>query len=97
MTPEQAIEYALSEEEPPTKATMSEELPAGNERPVALTPREREVAMLVARELTNRRIAEELVISERTVATHVHKILVKLNLRSRLQIVAWAIEQDLLR
>jgi DNA-binding CsgD family transcriptional regulator len=96
MTPEQAIEYALSEE-PPTKATMSEELPAGNERPVALTPREREVAMLVARELTNRRIAEELVISERTVATHVHKILVKLNLRSRLQIVAWAIEQDLLR
>jgi DNA-binding NarL/FixJ family response regulator len=53
--------------------------------------------MLVAQELTNRRIAEELVISERTVATHVHKILEKLNLRSRLQIVAWAMEQDLLR
>jgi predicted ATPase/DNA-binding SARP family transcriptional activator/DNA-binding CsgD family transcriptional regulator len=97
MTPEQAIKYALSEEEPSTKATMSEELPAGDERPVALTPREREVAMLVARELTNRRIAEELVISERTVATHVHKILEKLNFRSRLQIAAWAMEQDLLR
>ena len=53
--------------------------------------------MLVAREMTNRRIAEELVISERTVATHVHKILEKLNLRSRVQIAAWAIEQDLLR
>jgi DNA-binding NarL/FixJ family response regulator len=97
MTPEQAIKYALSEEEPSTKATMSEELPAGDERPVALTPREREVAMLVARELTNRRIAEELVISERTVATHVHKILEKLNFRSRLQIAAWAMEQNLLR
>ena len=53
--------------------------------------------MLVARELTNCRIAEELVISQRTVATHVHKILEKVGLRSRLQIAAWAMEQDLLR
>ena len=53
--------------------------------------------MLVAREMSKRRIAEELVISERMVATYVHKILQKLNLRSRLQIAAWAMEQDLLR
>ena len=100
MTPEQAIEYALSEEEkPPTKESpRPEQSPTDvGQRPAALTRRELEVAMLVAREMTNRRIAEELVISERTVATHVHKILEKLNLRSRVQIAAWAIEQDLLR
>jgi len=98
MTPEQAIEYALSAEEPPTKAPTPEESPAsGGGRQAALTRREREVAMLVAQELSNRQIAEELVISERTVATHVHKILEKLNLRSRVQIAAWAMEQDLLR
>jgi DNA-binding CsgD family transcriptional regulator len=95
---EQAVEYALSAEEEPTEAPAPEESPdIGEQLPAALTRREREVAMLVAQELTNRRIAEELVISERTVATHVHKILQKLNLRSRLQIAAWAMEQDLLQ
>jgi non-specific serine/threonine protein kinase len=98
MSPEQAIEYALSAEEEPSKAAAPEEPPTGDgQEPSALTPREREVAGLVARELTNRQIADELVISERTVATHVHKILQKLNLRSRLQIAAWAAEQELLR
>jgi non-specific serine/threonine protein kinase len=98
MSPEQAIEYALSAEEEPSKAAAPEEPPTGDgQEPSALTPREREVAGLVARELTNRQIADELVISERTVATHVHKILKKLNLRSRLQIAAWAAEQELLR
>jgi non-specific serine/threonine protein kinase len=100
MSPEQVVAYALSEEGEPTtkKAPASEEPPTdGGQRPTALTPREREVAMLVARELTNRQVAEELVVSERTVATHVHKILKKLNLRSRVQIAAWAMEQELLR
>ena len=99
MTPEQAIEHALSTKaEPPTEAPKPEGSPTdGGQIPAALTPREREVAMLVAREMTNRRIAEELVISERTVATHVHKILKKLHLRSRIQIAAWAMEQELLR
>jgi non-specific serine/threonine protein kinase len=98
MTPEQAVEYALSAEEEPTEAPAPEESPAdGGQRPAALSRRERQVAVLVARELTNRQIAEELVISERTVATHVHKILQKLGLRSRLQIAAWATEQELLR
>jgi predicted ATPase/DNA-binding SARP family transcriptional activator/DNA-binding CsgD family transcriptional regulator len=100
MTLEQAIEYALSEdEEPPTEAlTVPEEpLVDSGQRPATLTPREREVAALVAQELTDHRIAKELVISERTVTTHVHKILKKLNLRSRVQIAAWAMEQELLR
>ena len=51
-----------------------------------LTPREREVALLVARGLTNRRIASELSVSERTVENHVRKILKKLGLHSRAQI-----------
>jgi DNA-binding NarL/FixJ family response regulator len=99
MTLEQAIEYTLSaEEEQPATASMPEETPVvGYHQAAALTPREREVAMLVAQEMTNRQIAQELSISERTVATHVHKILDKLNLRSRIQIYAWATEQELLR
>jgi DNA-binding CsgD family transcriptional regulator len=98
MPPEQAVEYALSAKEQPTKAPAPQESPAdGGQKPAALTRREREMATLVARELTNRRIAQELSISERTVATHVHKILEKLGLRSRVQIAAWATEQERLR
>jgi non-specific serine/threonine protein kinase len=44
------------------------------------------VALLVGRGLINRQIAEELSISEHTVANHVRKILKKLGLRSRAQI-----------
>jgi DNA-binding NarL/FixJ family response regulator len=48
-----------------------------------LTPREREIAERVARGRSNRAIAEELVLSERTVETHVASILAKLELSSR--------------
>jgi DNA-binding CsgD family transcriptional regulator len=44
------------------------------------------VALLVGRKLTNRRIAQELSISEHTVANHVGNILRKLGLRSRAQV-----------
>ena len=53
-----------------------------------LSRREREIAELVARDLTNRQIAEVLSISEHTAATHVRSILKKLDLRSRTQIAA---------
>jgi DNA-binding NarL/FixJ family response regulator len=53
-----------------------------------LTPRELEVAHLVATGLTNREIAERLVITERTAAAHVEHILGKLDLRSRVQVAA---------
>jgi len=62
---------------------------------IVLTPREEEVAALVAQGLTNRQVATELVISEQTAATHVKKILKKLTLHSRSQLAAWVAEQSL--
>ena len=60
-----------------------------------LTRREQEVVALLARGLTNRQIATELTITERTAETHVGKILSKLNLSRRAQLTAWAVEHDL--
>jgi DNA-binding NarL/FixJ family response regulator len=56
----------------------------------ALTAREREIALLVADGLANRAIADRLVLSERTVETHVRHVLAKLGLRNRTQVAAWA-------
>src|SRR6516225_12033821 len=57
-----------------------------------LTPREREVAELVAAGFTNRQIAERLVISERTAEAHVEHIRAKRDCRSRAQVAAWFVE-----
>ena len=54
-----------------------------------LTPREQEVAVLIADGLTNSQIAAELVISERTVDTHAEHIRAKLDVRSRAEIAGW--------
>ncbi len=59
----------------------------------ALSRREREVAELVAEGLTNREIAERLVIAERTAEGHVEQIRNKLGFRSRTQIAGWVVEQ----
>ena len=61
-----------------------------------LTTREHEVMLLVARSLSNAEIAEELVLSEATVKTHVGRILSKLELRDRVQIVVFAYENGLI-
>lgn len=66
------------------------------EAPGGLTPREREVAALVARGLSNRAIADQLVVGERTVETHVTNALGKLGFTSRAQIAAWAVAQHLI-
>ena len=60
-----------------------------------LTEREREVATLIAQGKSNRVLAEELVVSERTIAKHVENILSKLGFSSRAQIAAWAVEKGL--
>jgi class 3 adenylate cyclase/DNA-binding CsgD family transcriptional regulator len=56
-----------------------------------LTRRQREVASLLAQGLTNRQIAERMVLSERTVESHIEQIRSKLDVRSRTQIVAWVL------
>jgi predicted ATPase/DNA-binding CsgD family transcriptional regulator len=62
-----------------------------------LTPREREVAALVARGLSNRGIARELVITEATAERHIGNVFAKLGLASRAQLAVWALEHGLLQ
>lgn len=61
----------------------------------SLSARERQVVELVVRGLTNRQIAEELFLAEKTIENHVGRILVKLDLQSRTQMAAYAVEHRL--
>ena len=65
---------------------------ADHTRLAALTPREREILQYIARGMANREIAAALVVEESTIRTHVKRILMKLNLRDRIQAVIFAYE-----
>ena len=65
--------------------------------PGGLSPREREVLALVAAGMSNRAIATELVISEKTVARHLSNIFTKLGISSRSEATAYAYEHGLVR
>jgi DNA-binding CsgD family transcriptional regulator len=70
---------------------------AGSPRPGGLSRRESEVLTLVAAGKTNRAIATELFISEKTVARHVSNIFAKLGLSSRAEATAYAYEHGVVR
>lgn len=73
-------------------ATVADEEPASPGLAARLTSREREIAILVANGLSNRQIADKLVISARTAEGHVEQVRNKLGFHSRSQIAAWVAE-----
>jgi DNA-binding NarL/FixJ family response regulator len=73
------------------EALLRQEHPVGTGRGNALTEREREVLGLIADGRSNREIARALVLSEKTVKTHVSNILMKLDLADRTQAALWAV------
>jgi DNA-binding NarL/FixJ family response regulator len=75
--------------------TLTQALVAPHRTNVALTAREREVLVHVARGRSNREISRALSIGERTVQTHLGNVLAKLGLHSRTQAALWAVREGL--
>ena len=86
MIPAEVVAYALG----------SEDDPAVHDPLRELTRREREVARLAARGLSNRDIGRALIVTEGTARVHVEHVLAKLDLHSRAQLAAWAMEHRVL-
>ncbi len=83
---------------PMAASKMMQEMQAGKkekEERKQISPREMEVLHLIARGFSNRKIAEDLYISERTVKTHVTHLLEKLDLHDRTQLAIYAINNKL--
>jgi predicted ATPase/DNA-binding CsgD family transcriptional regulator len=86
LSAEAAIDMAIGR---PARAARDQRAAINSPTPGGLTPRELEIAALIASGYRNKSIAEELVISPATVARHVANIMTKLGFRSRAQIAAW--------
>jgi predicted ATPase/class 3 adenylate cyclase/DNA-binding CsgD family transcriptional regulator len=99
MTPEQAIAYALDQpmalEAAQTAAPSAAPVASSPAYPAGLTAREVDVLRLVAQGLTNAQVAERLVISPRTVDTHLTAIYGKLGVTSRSAATRFAVEHHL--
>ncbi|HEX8918055.1 MAG TPA: tetratricopeptide repeat protein [Chloroflexota bacterium] len=89
LTLEQAVEYALGGDGRQDGMRSESRIPGQH----ALSPRETEIASLIAEGWTNRQIAGKLGIAERTVDTHVSKILHKLDISSRTQIAVCVLDE----
>jgi DNA-binding NarL/FixJ family response regulator len=95
MTLEQVIEFALRLEESVATGSQASRKSTVGKDGNPLTVRERQIAVLIARGLSNRDIASHLGLAKRTVETHVQNILNKLNVNSRAGVAAWAVEHGL--
>ena len=87
MTIDEGVAFAVADKPAPKPAPRVKSAPD-----TALTPRQLEIARLIADDLTNRQIADRLFLSERTVETHITNILNKLGLNSRVQLSRWLAE-----
>jgi DNA-binding NarL/FixJ family response regulator len=93
-----AIRAAVAGEmsiDPAAAKALTAALRAPKSAAYELTPRERDVIMLIADGATNRQIARRLGVTERTARTHVSNILAKLGLASRTQAAMWAVHHGL--
>ena len=80
---------------PSVAARLMQEVSGARPAPAGLTDRELEVLRLIARGMSNKQIARELVVSEKTVKTHVSNILAKLHLDDRTQAALYAVREGL--
>jgi len=87
-SPEDAARFALRVGDPESAAEPA------HGRPL-LTRREQDVTALVARGLTNRQVAEQLLVTPRTIETHLEHVFAKLGVQTRTELVAWAVRQDI--
>jgi DNA-binding CsgD family transcriptional regulator len=95
MSLDQALEFALQEVDNSPAAASRGETRESSGRPFGLTAREIEVVRLVAAGHSNKTIASQLVLSERTVAHHLNSILGKLGVSSRAAATAVALREAL--
>jgi predicted ATPase/DNA-binding CsgD family transcriptional regulator len=87
MTIDEGVAFAVANQQAPRSAPA---VKAASH--TELTPRQLEIAQLIAEDLTNRQIADRLFLSERTVETHITNMLNKLGLNSRVQLSRWLAE-----